>query len=66
MSLDLKPKELKAWSLNLGHDHVQTSLVSYCHLDDTEKAAVMSRIAERRQAQPDDRVAQLKALVAAL
>ena len=47
--LNLGPRELKAWSQNLGHESVLTSLGSYGALSAHEQADVMARIA------PDDR-----------
>jgi integrase len=64
--MNLTHKELRAWSLNLGHDSVLTSVVSYGHLDDFEKAEVMRGIAARRGVGRDEKMEQLKALVAAL
>ena len=34
MSLDLTPEEMKAWSQNLGHSQVTTTLTSYGHVPD--------------------------------
>jgi len=64
--LGLSMKELKAWSQNMGHDSIHTSLSSYGHLDDHEKADVMRGIGARAGSDRTDRLAELKALVATL
>lgn len=51
--LNLGARDLKAWSLNLGHEAVLTTLGSYGALSATEQAEVMGRLASRRPgAQP--------------
>lgn len=64
--LNLSQKELKAWSLNMGHDSIHTSVGSYGHLDDHEKADVMRGIGARANANPADPVAMLKTVLAVL
>lgn len=64
--LNLSQREMTAWSMNMGHEHVQTSLGSYGRLGDYEKADVMRGIAARAAGDQADRVAALKALVATL
>ena len=63
--MDLTPRELKAWSQNLGHESVLTSLGSYGTLRAHEQADVMGAIA--RQGDPkDDAAATLAAIQAVL
>jgi len=64
--LGLSVRELKAWSQNMGHESVHTSLASYGRLDDHEKADVMRGIGGRVGSDQADKVAAIKALVAAL
>jgi integrase len=42
--LRLDPKSLKAWSQNLGHDHIGTTLSSYGKLDEDEQIDVIARL----------------------
>ena len=42
--LNLSPRELKAWSQNLGHESVHTSLTSYGRLPDEEQVEVLAAI----------------------
>jgi integrase len=46
--LNLGPRELKAWSQNLGHESVQTTLGSYGELSATEQARTMAGLATAR------------------
>lgn len=46
--LNLGPRELKAWSQNLGHESMLTTLGSYGALSPTEQAEVMGSLASRR------------------
>ncbi len=63
--LNLGPRQLKAWSQNLGHESVLTSLGSYGALSGHEQADVMGAIA--RQGDPkDDAAATLTAIQAVL
>ena len=63
-SLELSPRELKAWSLSLGHSSVMTTLSSYGHLNEDEQADTMAHIAARA-ANPDrgDDAAALKQIM---
>jgi integrase len=45
-ALDLTPRELKAWSQNLSHAKVMTSLMSYGQLPFDEQAGVMAGLGE--------------------
>lgn len=53
-SLELSPRELKAWSLSLGHSSVMTTLSSYGHLNEDEQAETMAQVAFRAT-NPDGR-----------
>ncbi|MBS0411432.1 MAG: tyrosine-type recombinase/integrase [Proteobacteria bacterium] len=52
--LDLSPRQLKAWSQNLGHESVLTSLGSYGTLSSHEQADVLARIGSQRVAMTDE------------
>jgi hypothetical protein len=43
--LNLPPRQLKAWSQNMGHESVLTTLGSYGNLSPHEQADVMGSIA---------------------
>jgi integrase len=64
--LGLSAKELKAWSQNMGHESIHTSLASYGRLDDDEKADVMRGIGARAGAGPADPVSLLRSALATL
>jgi hypothetical protein len=53
--LDLGPCDLKAWSQNLGHESVLTTLGSYGTLTAAEQVETMGRLATMR---PDQRSSQ--------
>lgn len=66
-NLNLGPRDLKAWSLNLGHDSVLTTLGSYGTLSANEQAEVMGRLATARPGQRPsqaDTVALLRQAIA--
>ena len=63
--LDLSAKEMKAWSQNLGHESVQTSLTSYGSLSLEEQAGVLASLAHDRTGEPDNE-ALLRQLALAL
>jgi hypothetical protein len=46
--LNLGPRDLKAWSQNLGHESVLTTLGSYGELSPREQAETMRRLGMRR------------------
>jgi hypothetical protein len=52
--LNLTPRELKAWSQNLGHESVLTSLGSYGTLGFHEQAEVMTSLATGRVGPSDE------------
>lgn len=41
------PEELRLWSLNLGHEHVITSVISYSPMSDSQRREGMRRLAGR-------------------
>jgi hypothetical protein len=49
--LGLTPEQLKAWSQNLGHEHVLTTLVSYSDVPAERQAEIIRALAE--QPEPD-------------
>lgn len=64
--LDLTPRQMKAWSQNLGHDGVLTSLVSYGGLSMDEQADIMANLGRTRAEGPKDSAEvldQIKALL---
>ena len=63
--LNLSPRELKAWSQNLGHESPLTSLVSYGALSPHEQADVMAALS-RPKARPRDVETALATIKAAL
>jgi integrase len=60
--LDLGPRQLKAWSQNLGHESVLTSLGSYGALSPHEQADVMSHLNEAPDDEDEDLQQQLAEL----
>lgn len=61
--LNLTPRELKAWSQNLGHESMLTSLVSYGGLSVEEQARVIGGIGGGRDPAPEE-MAELRRLAA--
>jgi hypothetical protein len=65
--LNLPPRQLKAWSQNMGHESVLTTLGSYGTLSPYEQADVMRELALREAEQPGlgegDILNQIRALV---
>ncbi len=64
--LELSPRALKAWSQNMGHDSVLTTLGSYGNLSPHEQADVMASVGVRSATTPTDLAAiaaQLNRLV---
>ncbi|MCI5041626.1 MAG: site-specific integrase [Donghicola eburneus] len=47
-SLELTPKAFKAWSLNLGHENVATTVSSYLQVTPNEQRELMQRVAKGR------------------
>jgi integrase len=63
--LNLSPREMKAWSQNLGHDSMMTSLTSYGALSVDEQAAVIAGIDEPGS-RADSREKELAMRIAAM
>ena len=59
------PEELKAWSQNLGHENIATTLTSYGRIDPHRQGDVIARISgDARGAGEDDPMAEIRAIVA--
>lgn len=58
------PEEFKAWSQNLGHDHVMTTFASYGQVASHRQAEIMRELGKPRAAD-EDIVAKMKALIQA-
>lgn len=58
--LDLTPRELKAWSLGLGHAGVMTTLSSYGHLTEDEQAETIDIVSTRAATPQGDGAALLR------
>lgn len=59
------PEELKAWSQNLGHENIATTLTSYGRIDPHRQGDVIARISgEAGSAGDDDPLAEIGAIVA--
>jgi integrase len=59
------PREIKAWSQNLGHENVATTLTSYGTIDPHQQGEIIAGIS-LEEAQPDSAVlAKIRALVGA-
>jgi integrase/recombinase XerD len=64
--LDLSQRELKAWSQNLGHESMMTTLVSYGSLNVEEQVAAINGIAVRSDDGADDVAVLVAKLTAAI
>lgn len=51
--LELDPRSMKAWSQNLGHEHLETSFNSYGQLDANTQRRAMLDLRETKPAAPD-------------
>jgi integrase len=59
------PEELKAWSQNLGHENIATTLTSDGRIDPHRQGDVIARISgDTRGAVQDDPLAEISAIVA--
>jgi integrase len=56
-------KEIKAWSQNLGHEHVATTLTSYGTIDPYQQGQVIGAISLTPQEEDGDLIAKIRALV---
>ena len=45
--LELSPKQFKAWSMNLGHEHVMTTVSAYLQITPNEKEGLIKSIVEQ-------------------
>jgi integrase len=61
--LDLTHKQMKAWSQNLGHDRLLTTLTSYGNLLADDQAVVMSQLQCRRANDTDEDVGRALAVL---
>jgi hypothetical protein len=60
-----RSREIKAWSQNLGHENVATTLTSYGAIDPHQQGEIIASIS-LEEAQPDGAVlAKIRALVGA-
>jgi integrase len=58
------PEELKAWSQNLGHENISTTLTSYGRIDQHRQGDVIARIsAGTHEAGEDDTLAEISAIL---
>lgn len=64
--LNLSPREMKAWSQNLGHDSMMTSLTNYGALSVDEQAATILAVADRDGADADNPAVLVARLAAVL
>jgi hypothetical protein len=67
MSLDLRPEQFKAWSQNLGHANVMTTLTSYGQVPTHRQGELIKAMgAKEVHGLPTDPLAALEALVASM
>jgi integrase len=59
------PREIKAWSQNLGHENIATTLTSYGTVDPRQQGEIIGAISLTPAARDVDLVAQIRALVSA-
>jgi len=61
----LLPEELKAWSQNLGHEQLITSLISYATVPRNRQAEIMCNLRHSRKATApgDDLLGQMAELI---
>jgi hypothetical protein len=57
------PRELKAWSQNLGHENVATTLTSYGTIDPHQQGELIGAISLNPAAQDGDLLRKIRALV---
>lgn len=57
------PEQIKAWSQNLGHENVGTTLTSYGTIDPHRQGEIIAGIARAQSASGEDILAKIKALV---
>ena len=59
-----KPEEIKAWSQNLGHENVATTLTSYGRIDPHRQGKIIGSISIAKDSGNDDIVAKIRAILA--
>jgi integrase len=57
------PRQMKAWSQNLGHENIATTLTSYGTIDPYQQGEVIAAISLDPEAQGADLLAKIRALV---
>jgi integrase len=57
------PREIRAWSQNLGHKNPMTTLTSYGTIDPHQQGEVIGAISLERAEQDDDVIAKIRALI---
>jgi hypothetical protein len=50
---ELDPRRMKAWSQNLGHEHLDTSFNSYGQLDANTQRRAMLELRDKKPDEPD-------------
>jgi integrase len=58
------PEELKAWSQNLGHENIATTLNSYGRINPHRQGDVIARITSKSHGSENDTLAEISALLA--
>ena len=58
------PKEIRAWSQNLGHENIATTMTSYGTIDPHQQGEVIGAISLDPKGSEDDLLAKIRALVA--
>ena len=57
------PRQIKAWSQNLGHENIATTLTSYGTIDPRQAGEVIGAISLEPEAQGADLLSKIRALV---
>jgi hypothetical protein len=57
------PRQIKAWSQNLGHENIATTLTSYGTIDPRQQGEVIGAISLEPEAQGADLLSKIRALV---
>jgi hypothetical protein len=57
------PEQLKAWSQNLGHENIATTLTSYGAIDPHRQGEVIAGISLAPNVPKEDLIARIRALV---
>ena len=64
--LQLDPEELKAWSVNLGHSSVMTTLGSYGHISAERQAELIGGAGRRTTGRNDEMATDIATKVTAM